>query len=87
VENYFNLTSEQTSLIESIPDDITQNIGANLSNALSNGYTINIDIGNFAVSNPPDPSTTRVSSGVNINISHDNQCNWTIGIEVSCNWS
>jgi hypothetical protein len=87
VGNYFNLTTEQSDLIGSIPDDVTQNIGANLSNALSNGYTISINIGNFSVADPPDPSTTQVSSGITINISHDDQCHWTIGIGVSCSWS
>jgi len=43
--NNFNLTPPQKDLIESIPDEVYRNIGVNLARALTNGYSVFINIG------------------------------------------
>lgn len=86
VQNNFNLTAAQIELFSSIPDDVTQNIGVNIANALTNNYTVMIDIGNFSAINPPNPLTTQVNSQLVIGVRHDSECHWTIYIALHCNW-
>lgn len=55
IKSNFTLSSEQQDFIDDMPNNIMDNIALNLVHALSNGYPININVGNFA-------DTTAVAS-------------------------
>ncbi len=74
--NNFTLTQPQKDLINAIPDEVYRNIGTNLARALTNGYSIFINIGSFDNPNPPPIGGTRVSCDPYIHIWHDPDCTW-----------
>lgn len=48
LKDNFNLSTEQSSYLDSFPDEVLNTIGKNLAHALDNNYSVSFDINRFS---------------------------------------
>lgn len=93
LKDQFNLTIEQTSYLDDIPNEVLSNIGKNLVHALENNYSISFDINGFAKgfsSSTSAPVPTWGNSRLRCRFvnwtTHDERCNYRSHWGIECSF-
>lgn len=93
LKDHFILTTDQTSYLDEIPNEILSNIGNNLVHALENNYSVSFDINGFAkgfntttASPVPTWSNSRLRCRIGNWTEHDNRCNIIQHWGIQCNF-